>query len=171
MDEKPTEFEQLMTISDPALLIVTTAVEGCLAGCVVGFHAQSSMDPPRFCFWLSKANHTYALALRAEYFAAHFVPGNDRALARLFGTTTGEQIDKFAHVEHTLNSNGVPLLHALPNRLELRRLALVDLGGDHVAIECEMLHASAAEPFTPLRDSAAQDFEPGHDPRERAVDP
>ena len=40
---------------------------------MVGFHSQCSVDPGRFAVWLSKANHTYGVALRAEVFAVHFL--------------------------------------------------------------------------------------------------
>lgn len=164
-------FDELIGASDPALLVVTTAVDGRLAGCVVGFHSQSSMLPERYCFWLSKANETYLFALRADHFVAHFLTAEDGHLAELFGARSGKTVDKFAAVEYSLNAYGVPLLAALPNRLELQRIALLDSGGDHVCVESRMLTAASTGSFTPLRDSAAQHLEPGRRPQEPAVNP
>jgi flavin reductase (DIM6/NTAB) family NADH-FMN oxidoreductase RutF len=60
-------FDALMRSLDPPLIVVTTAVGDERGGCLVGFHAQSSIDPGRYCMWLSKANHTYRLALRSTH--------------------------------------------------------------------------------------------------------
>ncbi|MCT1909143.1 hypothetical protein ACH0CV_13930 [Brachybacterium paraconglomeratum] len=46
-------FATLMAATDPAMVVVTTAAGGERAGCLVGFHAQSSISPERYCLWLS----------------------------------------------------------------------------------------------------------------------
>ena len=38
-------FDSLMASTDPPLIVVTTVAEDERAGCLVGFHAQSSIDP------------------------------------------------------------------------------------------------------------------------------
>src|SRR5699024_11830417 len=53
-----TDLDALLGSADPPLIVVTTAAEGERAGCLVGFHSQASIGPQRYCFWLSKANHT-----------------------------------------------------------------------------------------------------------------
>ena len=96
-------FETLMGSADPPLIVLTTAAEGERAGCLVGFHAQSSITPPHYSVWLSKANHTYRVGLRAAHFAVHFLTAQDLALAERFGTLTGEDTDKFAGVDFSLD--------------------------------------------------------------------
>lgn len=164
-------LDDLMSSVDPALVVVTTAAEGVRAGCVVGFHSQSSMDPEHYCVWLSKANQTYRVSLRASNLAVHFLRVQDLAIAEHFGTTTGEDIDKFAGVEFELDDHGVPLLSACPNRLRLERIALLDDGSDHVCLTAKVLTVEKGEPFEPLRLSHARDLDPGHDNEERAVRP
>jgi flavin reductase (DIM6/NTAB) family NADH-FMN oxidoreductase RutF len=102
-------FSALMASVDPPLIVLTTAAEGERAGCLVGFHAQSSITPQHYCVWLSKANHTYRVGLRAAHFVVHFLTAQDLALAERFGTLTGEDTDKFAGVDFTLDDHGVPL--------------------------------------------------------------
>lgn len=58
-------FDSVMASLDAPMAVVTTAVDDERAGCLIGFHAQSSIDPGRYCVWLSKANHTYRVAWRA----------------------------------------------------------------------------------------------------------
>ena len=162
-------FADLMQQVDPPLVVVTTAAEGVRAGCVVGFHGQSSMEPQHFCVWLSKANHTYRVALRAERFAVHLLTRDDLALAERFGGRSGEDVDKFAGLE-VAEQLGVPVLD-LPHRMLLERIAVLDAGGDHVCVTARVLDATTAGAFTPLRVSDVGDLSPGHEPDERAVQP
>lgn len=89
-------FTTIMSSLDNPLIVVTTAEGHERAGCLVGFHAQSSISPGRYCVWLSKANHTYRVGLRATHLAVHFLTSGDLALAERFGTLTGDETDKFA---------------------------------------------------------------------------
>ena len=161
-------FDRIVKSLDQPLVVVTTAVGDERAGCLVGFHAQSSIDPGRYCLWLSKANHTYRVGLRASTYAVHLLTEADRDLAAAFGTRTGEDVDKFADVPWTAGPDGVPLLDDCPNRLVLARVALLDEGSDHVCLTTSVVSAECPEEFTPLRLSAVADLEPGHDSDERA---
>src|SRR3954469_7540195 len=96
-------FETLMASADPPLVVVTTVAEGERAGCLVGFHVQSSISPQHYCVWLSKANHTYRVGLRAAHFAVHFLTVDDFAIAERFGTLTGEDTDKFDGIDIDLD--------------------------------------------------------------------
>ena len=155
-------FSSIVSSLDNPLIVVTTAEGAEQAGCLVGFHAQSSIDPDRYCVWLSKANHTYRVGLRASYLAVHFLTGGDLALARRFGTLTGDRTDKFAGLRVSPGPGGVPVLEDCPHRLILRRVVLLDEGGDHVCVTGEPLDAQSSGPFEPLRLSQAGHLEPGH---------
>lgn len=160
-------FDTIMASLDSPMAVVTTAVDGERAGCLIGFHAQSSIDPGRYSLWLSKANHTYRVALRTTLLGVHYLTADDRDLARLFGTTSGDDIDKFDRCEHEEGPGGVPLLSACPNRLVVSRIALLDEGGDHVCVVTEPVEAASGGPFTPLRLSDVDDLDPGHAAEER----
>ena len=127
-------FGTLMSALDNPLVVVTTAEAGERAGCLVGFHAQSSIEPQRYCVWLSKANHTYRVALRATHLAIHFLTADDLPLAELFGDQTGDTVDKFAGLRVSPGPGGVPVLADCPHWLVARRVALLDEGGDHVCV-------------------------------------
>ncbi|CAM3434394.1 flavin reductase family protein [Nocardioides dubius] len=164
-------FDSLMASLDSPLAIVTTAAEGQRAGCLIGFHSQAGITEQRYCVWLSKANHTYRVALRATHLAVHYLTADDLELAERFGTRTGEDGDKFDGLEVEPSASGVPLLAALPNRVALERIALLDDGSDHVCITCRVVSAESSGAFTPLRLSDADHLEPGHESDERAVQP
>lgn len=160
-------FSAIVTALNPPLVVVTTAVDEKRAGCLVGFHAQSSIDPERYCIWLSKANYTCGVASRAAYFAVHFLERNDLRIAELFGTLSGDSTDKFAGLEIATGPGDVPLLADCPRRLVARRTALLDEGGDHVCLAADVVFAESPGPFEPLRLSQADHLEPGHGNEER----
>lgn len=164
-------FESLMASLDNALVVVTTVAENERAGCLVGFHSQSSISPEHYCLWLSKANHTYRVGLRAAHFAVHFLTKDDLALAEHFGTLSGEDTDKFAGVDVDVDQTGVPLLRNCPHRLLLERIALLDDTSDHVCLTTRVLAAHTGGPFKPLRLSDATHLDPGHASEERAIQP
>ena len=164
-------FDTLMAASDPPLIVLTTAAENEQAGCLVGFHVQSSITPQHYCVWLSKANHTYRVGLRATHFAVHFLTADDLTLAEQFGTLSGEDTDKFAGLDVDLDEYGVPLLDACPNRMALERISLLDDGGDHVCLTTRVSSAHTTGDFKPLRVSDATHLDPGHGSEERAIQP
>ena len=160
------DFDELMAQVAPAMVVVTVAVDGEASGCLVGFHAQCSINPRRYALWLSKANHTYELALRAHTFAVHFLDDGDEALAELFGGLTGDEVDKFERTSWSPGPGGVPLLDGCRHRLVLARHALFDAGEDHVCLVGDPVAATTADEFTPLRLPDVDDIEPGHEAEE-----
>jgi flavin reductase (DIM6/NTAB) family NADH-FMN oxidoreductase RutF len=155
-------FDAWVAELDPAMVVVTTASPDERSGCLVGFHGQASIDPPRYAVWLSKANRTYRVLWAAEHVAVHLLDVGDRDLAELFGSETGDEIDKFARCDWEPGPDGVPLLVRCPHRFVGRRASLLDDGGDHVCLVLEPLEASTGDGIDPLRLSAVADLEPGH---------
>jgi len=161
-------LEALLTSQlDVPLVVVTTTNGRERGGCVVGFHAQCSIDPGRFVVWLSKANHTYRVSLQAEWFAVHFLTEADHEVARRFGTTTGDEVDKFAEGGWQPAQGGVPLLDACPHYFVGRRVALLDEGSDHVCTVLEPVDVASPGAFRPLRHSDVTDLLAGHPAEER----
>lgn len=162
-------FDTLVRRFDAPIVVVTTAAGDERAGCVVGFHTQSSIDPPRYTVWLSKANLTYRVALFATHLAVHALTEDDRELAALFGGESGDGTDKFARCAWSPGPGGVPLLAACPCRIVLARTALFDDGGDHVAFVGTPIDAHAADDVAPLRLAAISGLTPGHHAGDRPI--
>lgn len=166
MAEAP--FDRIVGSVDPAMVIVTAAGGGDRSGCLVGFHTQAGIDPERYAVWISKANHTHAVAVEAEWLAVHFLTSDDVDLARLFGTTTGDQVDKFAGLAVTDGPGGVPVLDRCPNRIVGRRVAAVEAGTDHTCVTVSADDVTATDQdFEPLRLSSVIGLQPGHEAEER----
>jgi flavin reductase (DIM6/NTAB) family NADH-FMN oxidoreductase RutF len=136
-------FDGIMSSLDAPLVVVTAATAQERAGCLVGFHSQSSIGPERYCVWLSKANHTYRVALRSTHLAVHFL------------TSAGLPVRQ--------GPGGVPVLQRSPHWLVGTRTAVLDAGGDHVCLVIEPVAAHSEGPFEPLRLAQAAHLEPGHD--------
>jgi flavin reductase (DIM6/NTAB) family NADH-FMN oxidoreductase RutF len=164
-------FDALMGSLDTPVAVVTTASGGERAGCLIGFHSQCGINPGRVAVWLSKANHTYRVGLLAERFAVHFLTEDDVDVAELFGTFSGDDIDKFTRCDWTAGEGGVPLLDRCPNRVVARRLALEDHGSDHTCIVLHPHEATTSGPFSPLRFSAVKHLDAGHPVDDRPTPP
>ena len=160
-----------MASADPSLIVLTTTAENQRAGCLVGFHAQSSMAPRHYCVWLSKANHTYHASLRATHFAVHFLAEGDIALAERFGTLCGEDIDQVRRRGRLHRPNRGSAVEGMSEPVVARahrsarrwwRPRVPDHQGDREPYR-QTLRTAPRINATHLR--------PGHDNAERAVDP
>ena len=107
-------------------------------------------------------NRTYRAALDAEALAVHFPSTTDHDLAELFGSMTGDDVDKFSRAEWTAGPHGVPLLARCPNRFVGRVLEVIDYGGDHVCFVLEPVTVEHHGPLSPLTFQSIRDVEPGH---------
>ena len=144
------------------MLVVTAAAGGRRAGCLVGFAAQCSFSPPRFMVWLSHRNHTLGVARETDRLGVHLLSSEDRALAELFGTRCGEEVDKFARCRWREGPGGVPLLDDCPRWFVGRILERFD-AGDHDGFLLEPAEAGTGRWSGQLGFQAIRDLTPGHD--------
>ena len=145
------------------MFVVTTAADGHASGCLVGFATQTSLDPPRFLVGISRRNHTYQVALRARHLAVHVVARRDIGLARLFGSQTGDELDKFERCTWHSGPAGMPILDDAAAWFVGKTLNRLDVG-DHVGYLLEPVAGYAsghADDLVSLSD--VTDLEPGHE--------
>ncbi len=146
---------------DYPMFVVTATAGTERGGCLVGFTTQCSIDPVRFLVCLSRRNHTCRVASRAELLAVHLLGPEQRALAELFGTETGDETDKLARCRWTPGPQGTPLLDECPNRLLGRTVDRFD-AGDHLAFLLDVVDAWADGVDALLTFQSVRDLEPGH---------
>ncbi|MET3984691.1 flavin reductase family protein [Streptomyces sp. PvR034] len=161
-----TDLDAFTDALDYPVYVVTAAAGERTAGCLVGFASQCSIDPPRFMVWLSKANRTYRIARQATHLAVHTLRDDQKRTAELFGGRTGDDIDKFAHIDwHRLTTDGadVPVLDDVRAWFLGRIEAQVD-GGDHVGFHLAPVAEGPSGPVRPplLLFSDVADLTPGH---------
>jgi len=146
---------------DYPMFIVTVAGGGERSGCLIGFATQASIDPARFLICLSDKNRTYRVAQRAEVVGVHVVPADRDDLAELFGSHTGDEIDKFEHCAWHEGPAGVPIVEGCDNWFAGRLLERLE-AGDHQAILLEPFDVGAGEP-SQLSFHRAKRLDPGHE--------
>jgi flavin reductase (DIM6/NTAB) family NADH-FMN oxidoreductase RutF len=156
-------FQRLMGELDYSLLIVTARAGDELAGCLVGFASQVSIDPPRFLVCVSVKNRTYRVAVGTQLLIVHFVPQTEEELAVLFGGETGDETDKFARCEWREGPGDTPVLRDLEDWFAGRVLQRFDLG-DHCGFLLEPVDGEAHRSGESLTFRRAKWIEPGHEP-------
>jgi flavin reductase (DIM6/NTAB) family NADH-FMN oxidoreductase RutF len=140
------------------ILTVSTGEER--SGCLIGFATQASIDPPRFLACVSRLNHTFTPAMRAEHVAVHAAPDDDPALVELFGGETGDEIDKFTRCAWHEGPEGQPILDDAPGWFVGHVIARHDLG-DHVGLLLDPVE-SAGSLEDALRFDEVEGMEAGH---------
>ena len=155
-------FNSLVGRLDYPMFVVTTAAAGELAGCLVGFATQCSIDPARFIACISDKNRTYRVLQDAGAMAVHLVPEDAGHIVELFGGETGDEADKFDHCEWRRGPSDLPLLADCPSWFAGRIMERRPLG-DHVGHVIEPF--AGEDPgdggFYPF--SRAKRVDPGHE--------
>jgi flavin reductase (DIM6/NTAB) family NADH-FMN oxidoreductase RutF len=144
------------------MFIVTTRSGDELAGCLIGFATQCSIDPPRFLVCLSDKNRTTRVANEADALAVHFVPSSGTELADLFGGRTGDDLDKFAHCSWHEGPAGLPILDDCDNWFASTILSRHTVG-DHIAHLLDPIESHTGTPFDEFTFHRARRIEPGHE--------
>lgn len=154
-------FTRFADTIDYPVYVVTTTDGREQAGCLVGFTTQTSIHPPRFLVCLSKVNRTTDVAADATVLVVHLVDAGRRDIAELFGSETGDEVDKFAQVRWHPGPGGVAVLDDCPRWFAGRILDRVDLG-DHVGHLVEPFDGQVDGEGPYLTFRSAKDIEAGH---------
>jgi len=155
-------FSALAGELDYPMLVVTTCAGGERAGCLVGFATQCSIDPARYLVCLSDKNRTTRVARTASALAVHFLPATAADLAELFGSQTGDEVDKFGRCEWHSGPGGLPILDRCGRWFAGRILERHALG-DHVGHLLEPFAAADASEDGTFSFHRAKRIEPGHE--------
>jgi flavin reductase (DIM6/NTAB) family NADH-FMN oxidoreductase RutF len=170
-------FETVADLLDYPMVVVTTAAaaaegpdaadggpDAAMAGCLVGFTSQVSINPARFLVGLSNKNYTFRVAEQATHLVVHVLGKQDRAVARLFGEQTGDQTDKFAHCSWRRGPGGAPILDQVAGWFSGRILERIPIG-DHMGFLLEPSGGQVRRsPSNVITLNDVRDLHPGHEP-------
>jgi flavin reductase (DIM6/NTAB) family NADH-FMN oxidoreductase RutF len=158
----PETVHRLVADLDYPMFIVTVADGRERAGCLVGFATQCSIDPPRFLVCLSDKNRTYRVAQQAGRLVVHLVPEDADDLAELFGSRTGDDVDKFARCDWSPGPGGTPVLERCGNWFAAD---IVDrfAAGDHMAFLLRPTEAASDADEGQFSFHRAKRMPPGHE--------
>ncbi len=146
----------------PMFVATTKGADGELAGCLVGFATQTSIDPQLFLVCISDKNRTYRVLQGAGALALHMVPEDAGDVVELFGGETADDVDKFAHCDWHEGPEGLPVLERCPSWFAGRILERVPLG-DHVGHLIEPFAGEAGDDRRAFPFSRAKHVDPGHE--------
>ena len=157
-------FPALVADLDYPMAVVTCDDGSQRSGCLVGFLSQCSIHPPRVTVWISEANHTHPVALGSEHLAVHLLSSAEKAVAELFGSRTGDEVDKFSRCRWHPGAGGAPVLEDC-TRWMVGRVLDHHADGDHTAFLLEPVELSSAERPWPgqLGYQAVRHLDPGHE--------
>lgn len=156
-------FQALTAAVDYPMLVVTAAAGPERDGCLVGFHTQVSIDPPRMLVCLSHQNRTYRIALGSGHLGVHYLSEDNGDLARLFGGRTGDDVDKLARCSWRPGPEGVPILDGTSGWV-LLRVVTRQVMGDHVGFLGDVVDAARTDGRPQLGFQAVRGIDPGHQP-------
>lgn len=159
--EPGADLDRLVDGLDYPMFIVTAARGARRAGCLVGFATQASIDPPRLLVCLSVNNHTHHVAQHASTLAVHLLAPDQQDLAALFGSTTGDDVDKFTRCSWQPGPTGVPLLTECPRRMVGQILDRIPVG-DHVGYLLQPTATDRGGPGPVLTFQQVRRLSPGH---------
>ena len=151
-------------LDGPMIVVTAVAPDGRRAGCLVGFHTQASIDPPRYLVCLSNKNHTFQVAKDCTHLTVHFLGADQRDLAEHFGTNCSEQVDKFDGLDCQDGPAGTVIIQSSAYWFVGRVLGQLPTN-DHVVFALEPIASDGTErPLALLGFQAVKDLEPGHEP-------
>ena len=155
----PDAFDRIVSNLEYPMFVVAAAADGDADACLVGFTSQCSIDPPRFAVFLSKANHTYDVAVRADVLVIHRLRADQHEIAEHFGGTSAyDDPHKLRGCEWTPGPGGAPVIDGC-DWFAGRVLQHVDMG-DHVLFHLEPIGGRARE-LDQLGSQEAFDIEAG----------
>ena len=163
MTESARDVHRLVSELDHPMFIVTASDGRERSGCLVGFATQCSIHPPRFLVCISEKNHTHGVVQQADAVAVHLVADDAVELAELFGSETGDAIDKFERCAWHDGPAGVPVLDECENWFAGRILERLD-AGDHCALLLDVFETHSGNDERPFTFHRARRIEPGHAP-------
>lgn len=163
-------FHELVADLDYPMVVVTAPAAQATgqsgkhgAGCLVGFSTQCSIDPPRYIVFISKQNHTHHHAMASSALAVHVLDEQDRRIAELFGTLTGDEVDKLSLVAWTEGPSGVPIIDDVAGWFAGAVVERID-GGDHTGFVVEPTAGAKRHDVHQLGYQDVQRLDPGHKP-------
>jgi flavin reductase (DIM6/NTAB) family NADH-FMN oxidoreductase RutF len=155
------DLDQFLGALDYPMYVVTTRSDDDLAGCLVGFTTQTSIDPVRFLVCISDANATARAVASASHVAVHVLGRDNLDLARLFGEESEDWTDKFDRCAWREGPRGMPVLDASPAWFVGEIVDRRDVG-DHTGLLLAPVATGGSPTGDLLTFQQLKDLDPGH---------
>ncbi len=120
----------------PLPVVIVTAKKGKkINGMTAAWISQVSAEPPIIMVAIRSERYTWELMKDTEYFGISVLREGQEDIARLFGTVSGWEKDKFADIDSQpfLSEEGIPLIWGSLAAFVCRKIEVVEMG-DHLAV-------------------------------------
>lgn len=126
-------------------VVTARTADGRRVGVTVNSFASVSLDPPLILWSLSRNAASFADFTSAPHFAVNVLEAHQHHLSRQFSTPLA---DRFAGVDFTDHSTGIPILNGTIAQFLCRKIRQYD-GGDHIILigEVEEYKYKEGEPL------------------------
>ncbi|WP_129409071.1 flavin reductase family protein [Marinitoga lauensis] len=129
--------------------IVTINSNGTLNGITVAWITRVSIKPPMIAISIGKQRYSYELLENIDKFGVCILSKEQKDLAKLFGSKSGRNVNKFENVDFELTKNGIPKIKNIVAFFECKIVNKAD-AGDHVIYIGEVINQEILKTDTPL---------------------
>lgn len=147
-------FRQAMSRFASGVTVVTTAVEGQLAGLTVSAFISLSLKPTLVLVSIGTYNESHSVIMKAGKFAVNILSATQAHVSQRFAA---RGVERFVPDTYLLSERGLPLLHGCLVNLECQIVEQY-AGGDHTIFIGEVLeaHIHSGEPLLYYRSAYAR---------------
>ncbi len=148
--------ESIFQLTNQEIFVVTAAHAGQLGGQVATWVMLATLIPDRLrvIVAISPFNYTQSLLQQKQRFVLNLLAEGQEDWLVLFGLYSSREIDKFADINFSLSSTGIPILPQTCGWAECVIGASIDLG-DRVLYIADVVEHSVNPNLQPLREIAA----------------
>jgi 3-hydroxy-9,10-secoandrosta-1,3,5(10)-triene-9,17-dione monooxygenase reductase component len=148
-EPEPGRFRQVLGHFCTGVTVITVCDSGGPAGFACQSFAAVSLVPPLVLFSPSRTSATWPRIARAGHFCANVLAADQRALARIFGTSAATGADKFAGVPWSPSPSGAPVLDGALTWVDCA-VEAVHEAGDHYVVLGRVTGLGECGPGRPL---------------------
>lgn len=141
----------LSLISHP-LAIITVRQGEKLNGMTAAWLSRISIDPPIVGVSISPSRYTWEMLQGSEYFGVSLLGTGQEEAAKVFGTESGRDKDKFEMlgIEPMMAAHDIPLIEGTLAAFVCKKLRTVEIG-DHHQVFGEVVEAWKGKDMEPLQ--------------------
>lgn len=136
----PESFRGIAGHFASGVTVISTVDDGILYGTTASAVSSLSLEPPMMLMCLNTTSTTHDAVVRAGRFGISILASDQGALAYHFGRRGG---DKFSGIDHTLGTDGVPILEGALARIVCEVAGTVQ-GGTHTVFLGRVVQADTA---------------------------
>ncbi|SHH41082.1 flavin reductase family protein [Thermosipho atlanticus] len=132
-----------------SVAVVSMNLNGKINGITVAWIVRVSIKPKLIVISIGKTRYSHELLNKVEYYGVSVLSCKQKEIAKIFGTYSGRNYDKFKNVEYTFSKRGLPIINGSVAYLECKIIDKFDVG-DHTLFVGEVVDEKVLSNEKPL---------------------